>query len=229
MLAQREGEPQAAKEKARVMIVDGHTIMREGLKELLERSGDFEVVGEAGDGAAAVEASEKLAAGCGDHGNHGPGEGRGGGLPRDTGAFARLPGAGADRFATDEDSVLQAAAAGATGYLQKSCSREKLLETLRDVADGEFRLPATALKRVFANVHITSHRAEAAELASLTARERETVTLYANGMTYAEIAEVMGIRPLTVRNSIYAIQNKLKVKSKQELVVRAVRGGLLDP
>ena len=70
--------------------------------------------------------------------------------------------------------------------------------------------------------------AEEAELASLTAKERETLALYARGMTYAEIAQAKGIRPLTVRNSIYGIQNKLKVKSKQELVLRAVRSGLLD-
>jgi DNA-binding CsgD family transcriptional regulator len=47
-------------------------------------------------------------------------------------------------------------------------------------------------------------------------------------MTYAEIAEAIGYRPLSVRNVIYGIQNKLKVKSKQELVVHAVSGGLLD-
>ena len=50
---------------------------------------------------------------------------------------------------TDEDAVIRAVAAGATGYLQKYCSREKLLATLRDVAEGEFRVPAQAMRRVF--------------------------------------------------------------------------------
>jgi DNA-binding NarL/FixJ family response regulator len=224
MLAEEE---LAATNQTRIMLVDSHTIVREGLKEVLGRAGDFEVVGEAGDGATAVETAVSVRPdvvimeitipvkdgieACREIRE----------LLPDTQVLILTGSA-------DEDSAIQSATAGATGYLQKFCSREKLLGTLRDVADGEFRLPATALKRVFANVRVRSPQVEAAELASLTAKERETLALFARGMTYAEIAQAKGIRPLTVRNSIYGIQNKLKVKSKQELVVRAVRSGLLD-
>ena len=67
------------------------------------------------------------------------------------------------------------------------------------------------------------------QTAGLTPREKEILRLFSRGMTYAEIADAIGYPPLSVRNVIYGIQNKLKVKSKQELVVHAVRGGLLDP
>ena len=62
----------------------------------------------------------------------------------------------------------------------------------------------------------------------LTAREREILTLFAQGLSYAAIAEVRGNRPVTIRNGVYGIQDKLKIGSKQELVVWAVRNGLLD-
>ena len=62
----------------------------------------------------------------------------------------------------------------------------------------------------------------------LTAREREILVSFAGGMTYARIAEQRGIRPVTVRNAIYGIQQKLGVTSMQGLVLWAARNGLLD-
>ena len=62
----------------------------------------------------------------------------------------------------------------------------------------------------------------------LTALERETLTLFASGTSYTEIAEARGISTVTVRNTLYRIQDKLGVKTKQELVIWAVRNGLLD-
>ena len=62
----------------------------------------------------------------------------------------------------------------------------------------------------------------------LSEREREVLTLFATGKAYAEIAEDMGLSKVTVRNAIYRVQNKLGVGSQQEIVVWAVRNGLLD-
>ena len=64
--------------------------------------------------------------------------------------------------------------------------------------------------------------------ARLTERERQILTLFAEGMSYAEIGEVRGNRPLTIRNAIYGIRDKLGAGSSQEMVVWAVRNGLLD-
>ena len=212
--------------RIRVMIVDDHTIVREGLKDVLERAGDFDVVGEAADGAEAVVVAAvqpdvvimdiTMPGMDGIDACH---------EIRDSQPGVRVMMLTAS---TDEDAVMRSVAAGATGFLQKYCSREKFLDTLRDVSEGEFRVPAEAMLRAFANVRSRFPQADATDLGSLTTREREILALYAQGMTYAEIAQAKGNRPLTVRNSIYAIQNKLKVKTKQELVVRAVRSGLLD-
>ena len=212
----------------RVMIADGHPVVRDGVRQALERAGDLEVVGEAGDGEAAVE----LAANT---------------QPDIVIIEASMPvkdGIDACReikemlpdtqvlvltALSDEDSVLRAVAAGATGYLQKSTTGEKLVATLRDVVDGELRVPAKALVSMAANARSKPRQTDAELVAGLTAREKEVLALFARGMNYAEIAEVIGYRPLSVRNVIYGIQNKLKVRSKQELAVQAVRGGLLDP
>ena len=69
---------------------------------------------------------------------------------------------------------------------------------------------------------------DAAEAAGLTPREREVLVSFAQGMSYARIAEVRGIKPVSVRNTVYGIQAKLKVDSMQGLVLWAVRNGLLD-
>ena len=65
-------------------------------------------------------------------------------------------------------------------------------------------------------------------LKALTDREREILQMFASGKSYAQIAEAKGNKIVTVRNSIYRIQNKLGVDSKQEMVVWAVKNGLLD-
>ncbi len=211
----------------RVMIVDDHTIVREGLREVLDRTSEFQVVGESADGVEAVEVAATVQPDV---------------IIMDI-MMPRMDGIDACHeireaqpnvrvmmltASTDENAVMRSVAAGATGFLNKLCSREKFLETLRDVADGEFRVPAEAMLRAFASVRTRYPQSDATDLSNLTTREREILALYAQGMTYAEIAQAKGNRPLTVRNSIYTIQNKLKVKTKQELVVRAVRSGLLD-
>ena len=128
----------------------------------------------------------------------------------------------------EEDAVMEAVAAGATGYFQKYSGEEKLLSTVRDVAQGEYRIPGDVVRRVFAGIRAAAERQERPELGRLTAREREILTLFAQGLSYTEIAEARGNQPVTIRNAIYGIQDKLKIETKQELVVWAVRNGLLD-
>ena len=211
----------------RVMLVDDHEIMRDGLREVLERSGNFEVVGQAGDGDAAVKIALNI-------------------KPDVIIMDVMMPlkdGIEACREITEmlpetrvliltasseEDAVMEAVAAGATGYLQKYSGKEQLLRTVGDVANGEYRIPAEAIRRAFAGIRAASEQAGTPRPGRLTAREREILTLFAQGLSYAEIAEIRGNRPLTVRNAIYGIQNKLGIETKQELAVWAVRNGLLD-
>ena len=130
--------------------------------------------------------------------------------------------------ANEETAVLEAVAAGATGYLQKETDRERLLSTLRGVFRGELRLPAEAVRGVVAAVRSVSEAEDAADAAGLTAREREILVSFAGGMSYTRIAEQRGVKPVTVRNAIYGIQQKLRVTSMQGLVLWTARNGLLD-
>ena len=210
--------------KTRVMIVDDHRIMRDGLRELLHQSGDFDMVGEAADGEAAVRIAQELKPDAIVMDVIMP-------LKNGIDACREVSEVLPDTrvliltAATAEDAVIEAIAAGATGYLQKYSGKEELLRTVRDVADGEYRIPAEAMSRVFAEIRAS---AQPEKTSGLTQREREILALFAQGLSYAKIAEVRGNQPVTVRNAIYGIQDKLGIETKQGLVVWAVRNGLLD-
>ena len=212
--------------RIKILVVDDHDIVRHGLRHVLEESGRFEVVGQAGDGVAAVAAAEKL---CPDVVVMDVMMPRKDGVEACRDIMAILPDTRVLILtaSTEEDAVIEAVAAGATGYLQKYSGEEELLAAVRDVAEGQLRLPGDALRRVFAairgEVGLTSWRGTGA----LSTREKDILSLFASGKSYAQIAAIRGNSPLTIRNTIYRIQDKLGVGTKQELVVWAVRNGLL--
>ena len=214
-------------ERIKVLVVDDHSIVREGLKYVLEQSGEFEVVGQAGDGVEAVRVAAELSPDLVVMDVM---------MPRKDGVEACrdiMDSAPETRVvmltvANEETAVLEAVAAGATGYLQKETDRERLLSTLRGVFRGELRLPAEAVRGVVAAVRSVSEVGDAADTAGLTAREREILVSFAGGMSYTRIAEQRGVKPVTVRNAIYGIQQKLRVTSMQGLVLWTARNGLLD-
>ena len=210
-----------------VMVVDDHPIMRSGLRDVLEASGRFEVVGEAEDGDEAVRTVQGLE-------------------PQVIVMDVIMPnkdGIDACReimellpeirvlmltASSEMDAVIEAVAAGATGYLQKYSQPEALVEAVLDVAEGRLRLPDKVVKEVFEWVSRDREVASSRASDKLTALEWETLTLFASGRSYTVIAEARGNSTVTVRNTLYRIQGKLGVKNKQELVIWAVRNGLLD-
>ena len=175
------------------MIVDDHSIVRVGLKQVLEQTGEFEVVGEAADGEEAVRVAAEV-------------------LPDVVVMDVLMPkkdGVEACReimeavpetrvvmltASTEEDAVVEALAAGATGYLQKETGRDRLLSTVRDVAMGELRVPAEVVTRVFAAIRGGVKTGDAADGAGLTPREREILVSFAKGMSYSRIAEARGVQ-----------------------------------
>ena len=209
------------------MVVDDHPIMRSGLRDALEASGRFEVVGQAGDGEEAVRTvvglepdvivMDVL-------------------MPRKDGIDAcreimdLLPGTRVLMLtaSTEMDAVIEAFAAGATGYLQKYSQPDELVETVLDVAEGRLRIPNQAVRQVFAMIRGERQLASRQASDQLTTLERETLTLFASGRSYAQIAKARGKSTVTVRNTLYRIQAKLGIETKQELVIWAVRNGLLD-
>ena len=213
--------------RVRVMIADDHAIMCDGLQEVLERSGEFEVVAFASDGkeavARAVESKPDV-------------------IIMDA-LMPVMDGVDSCReivellpetkvliltASNNQSVIVRSVAAGATGYLQKYSGRDKLLSTVREVAQGDFRVQGEAARRLFDEMAGEAVSPPRSDLELLTVREREILRMYAQGMSYADIASVRGNKPMTVRNSVYEIQRKLKVKTKQELGVWTVRSGLLD-
>ena len=215
------------KRVVRVLLVDDHQIMLDGLQKLLESSGDFEIVGQARTGDQAVSLVIE----------HQPDvvimdvilTGRDG-----IDACREIKETVPDTrvliltAATEEESVINAISAGATGYLRKLSNAQKLLDTIRDVAEGEYRIPQEVMRKVFAGIRTSPQLADKSTLDRLTEREKQILQLFAWGRSYADIAKLRGNQTVTIRNAIYGIQNKIGVKSKQEMVLWAVRNGLLN-
>ena len=211
----------------RVLLVDDHAIVREGLQEVLERSGDIEVVGQAADGVEALRCAEDLKPDV---------------VVMDV-MMPNMDGVEACRelasmlpdtrvlmltASTRDDVILDAVAAGAAGFLQKFSGRDELVAAVREVAEGRSRIPVDMVRRAFDVMRDKPEQQVTGPPRTLTERERRVLTLFAQGNSYAQVAEVVGNSPITVRNSIYRIEAKLGVKTKQEIVVWAVRHGLLN-
>ena len=213
--------------RTRVMVVDDHPIVRNGLRDVLEASCRFEVVGQAEDGDEAVKTVQRLEPQVIVMDVIMPNKD---GIDACREIMEVLPGTRVLMLtaSSEMDAVIEAVAAGSTGYLQKYSQPEELVEAVLDVAEGRLRLPDKVVKEVFALV--SRDREDASNRVSdrLTALERETLTLFTSGRSYTEIAEARGNSTVTVRNTLYRIQEKLGIKNKQELVIWAVRNGLLD-
>ena len=210
-----------------VMLVDDHPIMRNGLRDTLEASGRFEVVGQAGDGEEAVRTVEELKPEVIIMDVIMPNKD---GIDACREIMELLPDTRVMMLtaSSEEDAVIEAVAAGATGYFQKYTRPEELVEAVLDVAEGRLRVPDMAVRRVFAMIRGERKPVSHQPSAKLTALEREVLTLFASGRSYAEIAEARGNSTVTVRNTLYRVQDKLGIETKQELVVWAVRNGLLE-
>ena len=212
--------------KFRVLVVDDHPLVRDSLCRVLENSGQFEVVGQASDGEEAIPLAERLRPDAVIMDLIMPGMD---GVSACREIVESLPDTRVLMLtaSTDDEAVVAAVAAGAMGFVIKDATLPELLEAVRDVALGRLRVPLPVLRRACAvagrpvSVHAETSPA-------LTEREREVLTLFAGGSSYADIAEVHGNSPSTVRNTVYRIQDKLGVGSRQGLVAWAVRNGLLD-
>ncbi len=214
--------------RIKVMIVDDHAIVREGIAEVLEQSGDFEVVGQAGDGEEAVNKVQELEPDVVIMDILMPAKD---GIEACREITAALPDTRILMLTASNrhGAIVQAVNAGATGYLQKFSGKEMLLSTVREVADGEFRVQGEAARKLVTGLSSGGVPIPPSELNRLTARERDLLKMFARGMSYAEMAEARGnSNPMTVRNAIYAIRRKLGVGSRQEMGVWAARSGLLD-
>ena len=216
--------------RIRVMVVDDHPIMRSGLRDTLEASGRFEVVGQAEDGDEALRTVEGLQPQVIVMDVIMPNKD---GIDACREIMELLPDTRVLMLtaSSEMDAVIEAVAAGATGYLQKYSGPEELVGAVVDVAEGRLRIPdkvVKVVKEVFALVRRDREDVSNRALDRLTVLERETLALFASGRSYTEIAEARGKSSVTIRNTLYRIQDKLGIRSKQELVIWAVRNDLVN-
>ena len=212
--------------RTRVMIADDHEVVRHGLKQALEQTGEFEVVGQAADGEEAVRVAAEVSPEVIVMDVIMPGKD---GVEACREIMESAPETRVVMLtaSTEEQAVVEAVAAGATGYLLKEAGLERLLSAVRGVLSGELSVPTEVVRRVFEGIR-DREQEDAAVAAGLTQREREILIAFARGMSYAAIAEVRGVKPVTVRNAVYGIRAKLEARSMQELVLWSARNGLLE-
>jgi DNA-binding NarL/FixJ family response regulator len=214
--------------KTRVLLADDHTVVRDGLKLVLDTQPDIQVVAEAGDGAEAVQKalSPEVDLAILDVA-----------MPRMTGlqAVAELHKRRPDlrvlilSMYDDERYFFEALKAGASGYVLKSAANRDLVEAVRAAMRGEpFFYPAavTALIRDYLE---RARSGETVPEDPLTPREQEVVKLIAEAHTSEEIAQMLVISKKTVERHRANILEKLGMRNRVDLTRYAIRRGLVEP
>jgi two-component system response regulator NreC len=213
--------------KIRVLLADDHTIVRKGLRSLLDGEVEIEVVGEAEDGRAALEKAQQL-------------------LPDVVLMDITMPalnGLEATRqikklfpkmkvliltMHATEEYILQILRAGASGYVVKQAAPTELVSAIRAVYRGDsFLSPSISRKVIEEYIRQTEAMVEENSYDRLTDREREVLQLIAEGCSSREIAERLHISEKTVRAHRAHLMDKLDIHSIAELTQYAIRKGVI--
>jgi DNA-binding NarL/FixJ family response regulator len=217
----------------RVLLADDQALIRAGFRVLLESVDDIEVVGEAVDGAQAVELAASSRADVVLMDIRMPGV-DGLEATRRIAASDDLAGVHVLILTTFEadEYVYEALRAGASGFLVKDTEPSDLLQAVRVVARGDALLSPGVTRRLIADIAARprpGHGIDAAQLAELTSREREVLTLIGGGLSNDEIAAKLYLSPLTAKTHVSRILTKLGARDRAQLVVVAYETGLVAP
>jgi two-component system, NarL family, response regulator NreC len=214
--------------KVRLLLGDDHTLLRHGLRKILEDRPDFEIVAEASDGRAAVRAAE----------SHAPdvavldiGMPLLNGIEATRQIVRRQPDVRVLILSmySDEAYIIQALKAGARGYLLKDSADTELIRAISAVASGKsFFSPAVAKVMLDDYVRHMAEKGIVDRYDSLSEREREIFQLIAEGHSNKEIAELLSVSPATIETHRAHILLKLDVHNTAELVLYAVRRGVIS-
>ena len=209
----------------RVLLVDDHEIMLNGLRSLLGQQQGMEVVGEAKDGRQAVESARELSPHVVVMDLSMPGMN---GIEATRRISAELPAVKVLCFSMHGDQRFVGAAleAGAAGYLLKERALEDLVQGIRTVVAGETYLCPRVASAVVEAYKSTRARADDSAYSLLTAREREILQLIAEGNTNAKIAEILGLSVKTIGTHRERLMAKLDIHTVAELTKYAIREGL---
>jgi DNA-binding NarL/FixJ family response regulator len=229
-LEEDPGTPETTGDPIRVLVVDDHALFRRGLQMVLEQEPDIEVVGEAGDGAEAVERVSETTPDIVLMDVRMP---KRGGIDSCTAIKDAVPSCKIIMLTiSDEEADLyDAIKAGASGYLLKEISIEEVAEAIRAVHGGQSLIsPSMASKLLseFASMIKKTDERQQVPTPRLTDREMEVLKLVAKGLNNRDIAKQLFISENTVKNHIRNILEKLQLHSRMEAVVYAVREKLLE-
>ncbi len=215
--------------KIRVVIADDHAVVREGIKMILGREPDIEIVGEAGNGREALELVAKTRPHVVVMDISMPEMGGVEATRRVKEAYPKVN-VLALTMHEDESYVFQLLKAGASGYVLKRGAAQDLVQAIRSAARGEAFLYPSVARSVLADY---LKRVEAGEdrhrFDGLTEREREILALIAEGLSNQEIAQKLYISIKTVQTHRTHIMEKLDLHNRAQLVRYAIRKGLIEP
>ena len=211
----------------RVMLVDDHELVRQGIAAMLNGAGDVQVVAVARTGREALEVARRE-------------------LPDVVLMDVRMPdmdGLEATRKLKEERPrtavvmltmhdnpayLRDAVRAGAAGYLLKDVSKDELVDAIRQVATGGAFIESQMLKGMLSEMKPQGGAAPTPAAKNLTKREREILAFVAEGMSNREIAEKLVLSPETVKSHVAAILEKLNVSDRTQAAIYAVRNGLVE-
>lgn len=210
--------------KISVLIVDDHTIVRQGLRTFLELNDDILVCGEAANGKAAVEMTARL-------------------HPEivlmdlvmpETDGISATRQISALNLGTrvivltsflEDEKVIHAIQAGAFGYLLKDVAPDELVDAIRAASRGELRLHPDVAQKLMRQIAALPVQ-PAASSAQLTERELEVLALIARGMSNREIAAELVISEKTVKTHVSSLLGKLQLEARTQLAIYAIKNGL---
>jgi DNA-binding NarL/FixJ family response regulator len=215
----------------RVLLCDDQALVRAGFRKLLDSEPDIRVVGEASDGLQAIEAARRLRPDVALM------EVR---LPKIDGieVTRRLAGPRAEvrvpvvvlTTMDGDDYVIEALRAGASGFLLKSDSSSELLDAVRTVSQGGALLASSVTRRILNRLAAELSPdcdGQATDWSSLTARELKVLRLLAEGLSNAEIADILWVGEATVKSHVSSLLRKLSLRNRVQAVILAHRGGLV--
>ena len=213
--------------KQRIVLVDDHEVVRLGLKSLLERHPQFDVVGEAGSAREAIEQVATLKPEVVLMDIRLPGTS---GIEACEEIVNKFPGTRVIMLTSyaDDEMLFSAIRAGASGYLLKQIGSDDLVKALEAVSRGEALLDPAVTQRVFQEVRRAVKEEEASAFAHLSQQEKHVLLLVSEGKTNREIAKSLFLGEGTVRNYVSSILSKLGVNNRAEAAAYAVQHNLRE-
>ncbi len=209
----------------RLVIADDQSLVRAGLRGLLELAGDFEVVAEAGDGVQAIEFTQRtrpdlllldvrMPAGTGID------------VMRELRRRGALPPTLLLTTFDDDEALLEGMRAGARGFMLKDVTPERLYDAIRRVAEGQSLFQPALTARALAQALASSVQGSLPP-ETLTPRETEVLRLMAGGFSNKEIARALGTAEGTIKNHVSSLLSKLGVRDRTRAVLKGMQEGYL--